>query len=64
MLVDKLYHTNWTQLNITLDAVHLLINHRSYLDKNSPIKEFDEFNIQNYSYTFGTIARNLLKNIF
>jgi hypothetical protein len=64
MLVDKLYFTYWPEWNETLDAVHLLINHRSYLDKNSPIQEFNEFNIQNYTFTFGKIARELLKNIF
>ncbi len=64
MLVDKLFQSYWPEWNVTLDAVHLLINHRSYLDKKSPIKEFDEYNIKNYTYTFGSIARRLLKNIF
>ncbi len=60
MLVDNLYYRYWPEWNKTLDACHLLINHRSYLDKNSPIKEFNEQNVKNYNFTFGFIARGLL----
>ena len=46
-----------------LEAVHLLINHRSYLDEESPIKEFDEFNVLNYSFTFGEMSREIIEKI-
>ena len=42
MLIGNLYKTkSWKQWK-KMDTIHLLINHRSYLDKDSPIKEFDE----------------------
>ena len=31
------------------------------MDDSSPIKEFNEKNIINYNYTFGSIARDILK---
>lgn len=31
------------------------------MDPDSPIKEFDEVNVQDYKFTFGEIARDLLK---
>jgi hypothetical protein len=31
------------------------------MDPNSPIKEFDEINVQTYRFSFGEIARDLLK---
>ncbi len=44
-------------------AIHLLSRHRDYLAKNdiesSNIVDFDEKNIQNYSSTFGEIARSV-----
>ncbi len=59
MLIHKLYKTYWLEWK-EFDTVHLLINHRSYLDKNSPIRHFDEFNIQNYNYTYGYMVREIL----
>ncbi len=59
-LVRELYFTFWPDWR-KLSALHLLINHRSYMDPDSPIKEFDEINVHNYKFTFGEIARNLLK---
>ena len=59
-LVHELYFSNsfnWKNL----DSLHLLINHRSYMDPNSPIKEFDEINVKTYNFTFGDIARDLIK---
>jgi hypothetical protein len=44
-----------------LDCIHLLIRHRVYMDPDSPIKDFDEINIKNYTFPFGEIARDLLK---
>ena len=60
-LIDFLYfndfnETIWSQF----DMIHLLINHRYYLDANSTIKEFDEINIWKYNYTYGNIARSVL----
>ncbi|XP_046640933.1 uncharacterized protein LOC124326253 isoform X2 [Daphnia pulicaria] len=44
-----------------LDVIHLLMNHRSYLDPNynkTPV--FDENNIRTYEYPFGDMVRHLL----
>jgi hypothetical protein len=60
MLIDELYQSYWLMWQ-KQDAIHLLLNHRFYLDKNSPIKEFTHENIKNYSFTFGVIARDILK---
>lgn len=61
MLIGNLYKTkSWKQWK-KMDTIHLLINHRDYLDKESKIKQFDEKNIQNYEFTFGEIARDILK---
>jgi hypothetical protein len=56
---------NWKELK-EFYTIHLLINHRSYLDKNSHIKEFNETNIWTYNRTYGVIARNILRraNLF
>jgi len=60
MLIGQLFKTkNWSEWK-QMDTIHLLINHRSYLDKDSSIKEFNEINIINYEYTFGEIARHIL----
>ena len=44
-------------------SIHLLARHRDYLHpedvEQSGIKIFDEKNIQNYSKTFGVIARSI-----
>ncbi|KAI9561780.1 hypothetical protein GHT06_012741 [Daphnia sinensis] len=45
----------------TLDAVHLMINHRYYTDpyyNETPI--FDENTIKNYRYPFGEMAREIM----
>ena len=61
-LADKLYlesDFNWKNYY----AVHLLSRHRDYLAKmdveQSKILNFDEFNVQNYSRTFGQMARSI-----
>jgi hypothetical protein len=54
------YCPNW---RISLEAVHTLINHRSYKDKNSTIKEFDEFNVLSYKHTFGEMCREILRKM-
>lgn len=59
MLIHQLYKSNWTEWK-QLDTIHLLMGHRSYLDKDSPIKEFDDVNIQNYKYTYGEMCRLVL----
>ena len=57
MHIDELFRKqNWNNWK-ELDCIHLLINHRSYLDKDSAIKEFDEKNIWTYNRTYGVIVR-------
>lgn len=64
MLMRELYDTTgWHGWRSDFDTMHLLINHRSYLDphyKHYP--EFDETNIASYPYTFGEMARLMLMN--
>ena len=65
-LVKELYRKeNWNEWT-TYDSIHLLINHRSYLDKESPIKDFDELNIWTYNRTYGIMVRSILRraNLF
>ena len=58
MLVHNLYKTNWEDWKKQY-AIHLLMNHRSYLDK----EHFDKWpvftpeNIKDYNYTFGKMAK-------
>lgn len=61
MLISNLYKKVWNEWR-QQDTIHLLINHRSYLDKEH-IKEYPEFNeknIKDYPYTFGIMAREVL----
>ncbi|XP_046448567.1 uncharacterized protein LOC124197245 [Daphnia pulex] len=45
----------------SLDSIHLLVNHRFYLDKNyNKTPTFNESNIQTYQYPFGEMAREVL----
>lgn len=55
----KYYWKEWEEM----DSIHLLINHRHYLDNDSPIKEFDEENIKTYNYTYGFMCRDILSRI-
>jgi hypothetical protein len=66
MFIYHLYKDPNSQEWKNLDSIHLLINHRSYLDKESPIKEFNETNIWNYDRAYGRMARTVLKkaNVF
>ncbi|CAF0723013.1 unnamed protein product [Brachionus calyciflorus] len=59
---DELYKQNWSSWK-RLDTIHLLINHRSYLDEESPIKDFDEENILSYPYTYGEMCRLIMSKI-
>ena len=61
-LINELYKSNWPEWR-QLHVIHLLINHRSYLDKESPIKEFDEKNILTFNYTYGEMCRFVLNEI-
>ena len=65
MLAGQMFQTYWPEWK-EMETIHLTINHRYYLDKESPIKEFDEINIWNYTYTYGEMCRNILKkaNLF
>ena len=59
MLIHNLFKIYWPEYK-SLDAIHLLINHRSYLDKELLIKEFNEENIKTYNFTYGEMCRNVL----
>lgn len=61
MLIHNLYKSHWKGWR-DYYTIHLLIRHRSYLDKESPIKNFDENNIKTYNYTYGQMARQVLYN--
>lgn len=60
MLVHNLYKTLWKDWRKQY-SIHLLMRHRSYLDKEHldkwPI--FDENNIKDYPMTFGEMARDV-----
>jgi hypothetical protein len=61
MLIEELYEMKDWKEWIEYDTIHLLVNHRSELDLNyNETKEFDEFNILNYNYTFGEMCRKIL----
>ena len=60
MLIHKLYKSYWSDW-IKLDSIHLLINHRSYLDKESPIKEFGKYSF--LYYLFRSFISIFLTNI-
>ena len=52
------FRTMWRE---ELDTVHLLINHRSYLDFYfKDYRFFNERNIIHYPYTFGDMGRRVL----
>ena len=51
----------WTTWDVDLDSVHLLINHRFYLDLHfKTYRYFNEHNIQHYPFVFGKMARRVL----
>ncbi|XP_023716521.1 uncharacterized protein LOC111869318 [Cryptotermes secundus] len=60
MLVHNLYKTLWKDWRKQY-SVHLLMRHRSYLDKEHLDKwpVFDENNIKDYPMTFGEMARDV-----
>ncbi|KZS18626.1 Uncharacterized protein APZ42_015162 [Daphnia magna] len=62
MLMQDLYDSmEWPDWRLNQDTIHLLINHRSYLDPH--FKEYPDFNdrnIQHYPYMFGQLARLVL----
>jgi hypothetical protein len=45
------------------DAIHLLTNHRYYMDPSSEIKAFDEHNIMTYNFTYGEMVRDIMQRI-
>ena len=51
---------NWNNRK-NFNTIHLMINHRYYMDKDATIKEFDETNIWTFNKTYGTMARILLR---
>ena len=58
MLMRELYDTTDWAFEKEQDTVHLLINHRSYLDPHyQAYPDFDADNIVHYPYTFGRMAR-------
>jgi hypothetical protein len=59
-LAHKLYNIYWKDWK-EQDCIHLLINHRHYLDtfyKDIPV--FNEVNINSYNKTFGEMARSVI----
>ncbi|CAF0702834.1 unnamed protein product [Brachionus calyciflorus] len=62
MLVNELYKSVWDEWK-NLDTIHLLINHRSYLDEKSPIKEFNDTNIRDYNFTYGHMCREIITKL-
>ncbi|XP_069679840.1 uncharacterized protein [Periplaneta americana] len=60
MLVHNLYKSYWNEWRKQI-SMHLLMRHRSYLDKEHLDKwpEFDENNIKYYNMTFGEMAREV-----
>jgi hypothetical protein len=60
MLIHNLYKTLWNDWRKQY-SVHLLMRHRSYLDKEHLDKwpVFDENNIKDYPMTFGQMAREV-----
>ena len=60
----NLYKIVWPKWR-EMFTYHLLINHRSYLDKENfqNIKEFDEENIREVNTTFGEMCREVLDRI-
>ena len=50
----------WTTWDVDLDSVHLLINHRFYLDLHfKTYRYFNEHNIQHYPFVFGKMAQRV-----
>lgn len=60
-LVSELYKERWEKWT-TYHSIHLLARHRGYLDKESPIKEFNETNTLDYPFTYGQMVRKILYN--
>ena len=58
---NQLYKMNDWKKWKDLETIHLLINHRFYSDKESPIKDFDEQNIWTYNRTYGIMVRSILR---
>ena len=57
IMADVLYETAWADWRFLQDTIHLLIRHRSYLDKHyKKCLVFNETNIINYPYTFGKMV--------
>jgi hypothetical protein len=62
MLVPNLYYIYWPEWK-ELDTIHLLMGHRRYLDRQSTIKEFDEYNIYKYNHTYHYMVKEILDRI-
>ena len=58
MLVHKLYKSYWKEWKEQI-TIHLLFNHRPYLDKENfeTYGVFNETTIMSYNQTFGFMAR-------
>lgn len=62
----ELYQETLGETNFTTkyDAVHLLMRHRSYLDMHFKVyRYFNERNIRHYPFSFGDLARDVMKTI-
>ncbi|GAB6027907.1 hypothetical protein CHUAL_002122 [Chamberlinius hualienensis] len=58
-LLKELYQSNWPEWTNQF-SVHLLIRHRTGVNKKGAIKTFDEENIKSYDRTWGAMARLVL----
>ena len=61
MLINQLYNSQvWDEWK-SQDTIHLLMNHRYYLDPHfRDYPEFNQDNIKDYPYTFGQMARQVV----
>ena len=60
-MLGEMYQFAGYPWNEKLDTVHLLINHRSYLDVHfKDYRYFNERNIIHFPYKFGEMARRVL----
>jgi hypothetical protein len=58
-LMAELYESkDWPNWSQNYDTIHLLTNHRYYLDSHfKEYEDFNEQNIQHYPYMFGKLVR-------
>ena len=62
--MKELYDTtDWADWKSQFDTIHLLMNHRSYLDPHyKEMSKIGEHNIRDYPFAFGQMARSVMTN--